>query len=378
VLDPACGSGNFLYLALLALKDLEQRVNLDAEALGFQRAFPAVGPQAVRGIEINAYAADLARVSVWIGEIQWMLRNGYNVPDSPILKSLDNIECRDAILSPTGGEAAWPDADVIIGNPPFLGKTKQLMMLGARYVEGLRAAFSGRVPSGADLVTYWLEKARSYICEHHRTIAGFVATQAVRTGASGEVLKAIADTLTIFHAWADEPWVVDGASVRVSVICFARREQAPEPFLDGKSTTMISHSLRAISRMSDPARLLEENAARSFHGVEKAGDFDVPGQLARQWLSLPLNPNGFPNSDVLRPLCNGRALTARPNDMWIIDFSHLATEEQAALFEAPFAHVVATVRTDRLTNSRAGKRKNWWRHGEVSCALQFDETPPCA
>ena len=94
VLDPACGSGNFLYLALHALKDLEHRVQLEAEALGFQRAFPEIGPANVKGIEINPYAAELARVSVWIGEIQWMRRNGFAEARNPILKPLDTIECR--------------------------------------------------------------------------------------------------------------------------------------------------------------------------------------------------------------------------------------------------------------------------------------------
>ena len=111
VLDPACGSGNFLYLALHALKDLEHRVQVEAEALGFPRTFPVVGPANVKGIEVNAYAAELARVSVWIGEIQWMRRNGFKgtgEPGSrdPILKPLDTIECRDAILTPEGGEPA--------------------------------------------------------------------------------------------------------------------------------------------------------------------------------------------------------------------------------------------------------------------------------
>ena len=99
VLDPACGSGNFLYLALQELKDLEHRVQLEAEALGFQRAFPAIGPANVKGIEINPYAAELARVSVWIGEIQWMRRNGFSEARDPILKPLNTIECRDAILA---------------------------------------------------------------------------------------------------------------------------------------------------------------------------------------------------------------------------------------------------------------------------------------
>jgi type II restriction/modification system DNA methylase subunit YeeA len=97
-LDPACGSGNFLYLALLSLKDIEHRVSIEAEAMGLEREFSQVGPASVKGIEINPYAAELARVSIWVGEIQWMRRNGFGVSDRPILKPLDNIECRDAIL----------------------------------------------------------------------------------------------------------------------------------------------------------------------------------------------------------------------------------------------------------------------------------------
>jgi type II restriction/modification system DNA methylase subunit YeeA len=81
---------------LLALKDIEHRVSIEAEAMGLQREFSQVGPASVKGIEINPYAAELARVSVWIGEIQWMRRNGFGVSDRPILKPLDNIECRDA------------------------------------------------------------------------------------------------------------------------------------------------------------------------------------------------------------------------------------------------------------------------------------------
>ena len=130
VLDPACGSGNFLYLALHALKDLEHRVQLEAEALGFQRAFPEIGPANVKGLEINPYAAELARVSVWIGEIQWMRRNGFAEARNPILKPLDTIECRDAILKPDGTEPEWPKADVVVGNPPFLGDKLLIRHLG--------------------------------------------------------------------------------------------------------------------------------------------------------------------------------------------------------------------------------------------------------
>ncbi len=121
VLDPACGSGNFLYLALHALKDIEHWVNLEAEAMGLERSFPLVGPANVKGIEINAYAAELARVSVWIGDIQWMRRNGFRESRDPILKPLETIECRNAIHATDGTEPDWPGAGAIIGNPPFLG-----------------------------------------------------------------------------------------------------------------------------------------------------------------------------------------------------------------------------------------------------------------
>ncbi len=101
VLDPACGSGNFLYLALQALKDIELRVGLEAEELGLERGFPEVGPQSMHGIEISPYAAELAKVTVWIGDIQWMLKHGFAPSREPILKTLDQIQCRDALLTPS-------------------------------------------------------------------------------------------------------------------------------------------------------------------------------------------------------------------------------------------------------------------------------------
>ncbi len=164
VLDPACGSGNFLYLALLALKDIEHRVAIEAESLGLPREFPRIGPEAVKGIEINPYAAELARVTVWIGEIQWMRRNGFDVGRNPILKPLDTIECRDAILNEDGTEAQWPAADVVIGNPPFLGGKLLRTVLGDAYVDRLFAAYAGQVPAEADLVVYWFAKAWPQLC----------------------------------------------------------------------------------------------------------------------------------------------------------------------------------------------------------------------
>ncbi len=224
VLDPACGSGNFLYLGLHALKDLEHRVRLEGEALGLERGFPEVGPGNVKGLEVNAYAAELARVSVWIGEIQWMRRNGFAESRDPVLKPLETIECRDAILGEDGGEPAWPEADVVIGNPPFLGDRIMRGGLGHEYTERLRRAYRGSVPSSADLVCYWFHKAGALVAEGTVASAGLVSTNSIRGGNNRAVLDRIVEHGAIFDAWSDEPWVIDGAAVRVSLICFTSKD----------------------------------------------------------------------------------------------------------------------------------------------------------
>ena len=370
VLDPACGSGNFLYLALHALKDLEHRVQLEAEAMGFQRAFPVVGPANVRGIEINAYAAELARVSVWIGEIQWMRRNGFNQSGDPILKPLETIECRDAILTPEGREPEWPAADAIIGNPPFLGGKLLNTHLGEDYVARIFKVYAGRVPAEADLVCYWFVKAGEHVDALRAKRVGFVSTNSIRGGANRRALQIAIEGLPIFEAWSDEPWVVDGAAVRVSMVCFAQLEDesSPERRLDGELVDAIHADLtarrgRAGVDLTGVQRLYR-NFGVAFMGDTKGGPFDVPGEQARGWLREPANPNGRPNSDVLGPWMNGMDVTRRPSDKWIVDFGWSMVQEEAALYEAPFQHAKDRVYPKRQTNRRESYRENWWRHVE--------------
>ena len=370
VLDPACGSGNFLYLALQALKDLEHRVQFEAEALGLERAFPEIGPANVKGIEINPYAAELARVSVWIGEIQWMRRNGFAESRDPILKPLDTIECRDAILAPDSTEPDWPGADVIIGNPPFLGGKLLIGGLGEDYVSQLFATYAGRVPAEADLVCYWFDKAGSQIAAGRAERAGLVATNSIRGGANRKALEAATENRRIFEAWSNEPWVIDGAAVRVSLVCFSRADDkfVTDLRLDGTAADVIYTDLTAQSGgvgvdLTKAARLAE-NAGVAFMGNTKGGAFDIEGDQAREWLRLPANPNGRTNADVLKPWANGMDLTRRPAGMWIIDFGAEADESESALYQAPFEWVVEHVRPRRLENRRDAYRKYWWRHAE--------------
>ncbi|THD10447.1 SAM-dependent methyltransferase, partial [Pseudofulvimonas gallinarii] len=133
VLDPACGSGNFLFMLLRALKDLEQRIMIEAEEMGVPRQILGVNPRQVLGIEINEYAAELARITIWIGELQLMIQNGYGARRDPILLPLEQIQCRDALVNADGSEADWPAADVIVGNPPFIGGNKMRSELGPAY-----------------------------------------------------------------------------------------------------------------------------------------------------------------------------------------------------------------------------------------------------
>ena len=368
VLDPACGSGNFLYLALQALKDLEHRVQLEAEALGFQRAFPEIGPANVKGIEINPYAAELARVSVWIGEIQWMRRNGFAEARDPILKPLDTIECRDAILTLDDTEPAWPNANVVIGNPPFLGDKRLRGQLGTTYVTEIRRVYAGRVPGGADLVCYWIEKARKSIADGTVDRAGLVATNSIRTGRNRAVLDQITQSARFSDAWPDEPWILDGAAVRVSLIAFCRRDDPHVPGfrINGKAVHTIHADLTGGRRDAagdvTKAKQLDTNAGIAFLGVCRNGPFDVPGEQARAWLRLPRNPDGRANADVLKPWANGMDLTRRPSGRWIIDFGPLRTERAAALYEAPFKHVADHVRPQRQGNRVPQLEKLWWRH----------------
>ena len=362
VLDPACGSGNFLYLALHALKDVEHRVQLEAESMGLQRAFPAVGPANVKGIEINPYAAELARVSVWIGEIQWMRRNGFSGARDPILEPLETIECRDAILAKDGGEPAWPEADVVIGNPPFLGGKLLRGVLGGAYVESLQRLYRARIHGEADLVCHWFDKAARLVGEGKIARAGLVATNSIRGGRNRAVLDRIVEQGAIYDAWSDEPWVVDGAAVRVSLVCLAGNSAGRNVRLNGRNVLRISADLTAETIDLTKAGKLARNSNCTFMGITKSGPFEVSGDLAREWLTLPSNPNGRPNSDVLRPWANGKDIVDRSSGDWIIDFGDSIGKEEAALYEAPFSYLLENVMPVREENGNEKDRKYWWRH----------------
>ena len=191
----------------------------------------------------------------------------------------------------------------MIGNPPFLGDKKMRGELGGEYTETLREIYEGRVGGGADLVTYWFEKARDAIETQGLGAAGLVATQSIRAGANRKVLARIGETTQIYEAWSDMPWVNDGAAVRVSLVCFGWGVNGV--VLDGVQVPKITPDL-ADGKTFDltVAKPLQANKGRCFVGSQKGGSFEVIGSQAREWLYQP-SVNGRSNAEVIRPWANG-------------------------------------------------------------------------
>ena len=368
VLDPACGSGNFLYLALKRMLDLWQEVRLFAAHHGLPTVLPEqVHPSQLYGLETNVYAHQLASVVVWIGYLQWLQEHGMGVPTGPILRVLDNIQHRDAILARDSEgkpvEPEWPQADCIIGNPPFLGDKKMRSELGDAYVDDLRKLYEGRVPGGADLVTYWFERARAQIATGKAKRAGLLATQGIRGGANRTVLERILESGGIFMAWSDRDWILEGANVRVSMIGFDDGSQS-ERKLDGRLVQKINANLTSEADTT-LALALAENSGICFVGPSPHGSFDIDDMTARRMLISPLNVNGRPNSDVVRPVASAVDLVRRSRNVWTIDFGTSRTEEQAAQYEIPFEYVKAKVYPERKDNHRESYREKWWIYAEA-------------
>ncbi len=400
VLDPACGSGNFLYVAIQQLLDLEKEVITFAAQSGLG-LFPTVRPTQLHGIEINPYAAELAQVVIWIGYLQWMRDNGFNVPRDPILEPLQTIECRDAILSfddtpqtvwavgkspeelARGQPARWPDADFIIGNPPFLGcRLFRKFGLPDDYIGALHAAYD--LPNTVDLCCYWFERARQRVdfsrkwggkgaglvpagygpagvTAPQKVRAGLLATQGIRGGANREVVKRIKKTGDIFMAWSDRAWILDGAAVHVSIVGFdAGGDRART--LDGSRVAQINADLTAGTNLSIAVRMAR-NAGTAFMGNTKGGAFDITWQEAHELLRDP-NPHGRANSEVLRPWVNGSDITKRRRGMWIVDFGCAPSQDASAAYQGPFRLVEERVKPTRSRNRRRAYAERWWLHVE--------------
>ncbi len=386
VLDPACGSGNFLYVSLQLLLGLEKEVITLSTQLGFKFE-PSVSVQQLKAIELNAYAFELAQVSVQIGYLQWRRDNGFDNDRTPVLQNLDGFLNEDALLVPhyhskakTLKEAQarehkdddslkfytereWPKADVIVGNPPFLGDKLMRGELGDIYVEELRRIYSNRIPGQSDLCCYWFEKARSQIERNGCKRAGLLATQGIRGGANREVLNRIKTTGNIFFAVSDRDWILDGATVHVSMVGFDDGSEIQRT-LNGRRTDTINSQLSATAATASAVTLIA-NGATCFIGTTKKAPLDIEESVALGFLTTP-NPTGRPNSDVVLPWMNGLHITRREAPRWIIDFPIGMEFRDVVGYAAPFSVVESKVKPLRANHREAVQAKYWWRQAR-SC-----------
>ena len=365
ILDPACGSGNFLYVAIQSCWTSRRRSSPYAAGPEIRASlFPTVRPTQLHGIEINPYAAELAQVVIWIGYLQWMRDNGWPMAGNPILDKIQTIEKRDAILDLSNPKlsvpAEWPQADFIIGNPPFLGsKLFRKYDLSDDYVDRMYRTYD--IPKTSDLCCYWFEQARGVIQRFPGVRVGLLATQGIRGGDNRTVLERIKKAGDIFMAWSDKEWVLDGAAVHVSIIGFDGDAEKTKT-LDGQTATAINADLSSGTDAAS-AVILAENRGIAYMGDTKGGAFDISYMEARNILGQP-NPNGMNNSQVLFPWINGADLTKRSRGMWIIDFGCSRNLPEASGFEAPMRILEERVKPERLMNRRASYAERWWIHVE--------------
>ena len=205
-----------------------------------------MNPAQLHGLEINPYAQELAQVVIWIGYLQWMHFNGFKMPDHPVLTPIETIRRMDAIVDLSDPEhpkePEWPEAEFIVGNPPFLGGKRMLSELGEEYMAALRQVWDDRLSRFSDLCCYWFEKSRKQIEDGKSLRAGLLATQGIRGGANRKVLERIKSTGDIFFAESDRNWILDGATVHVSMAGFDNGQDTSR-VLDGKTVEIINPNL---------------------------------------------------------------------------------------------------------------------------------------
>lgn len=422
VLDPACGSANFLYVTLEHLKRLEGEVVNQLEALdhtqdqlGFEGE--TVTLQQLRGIELNERAAALAELVLWIGYLQWHIRTRGNAAVAePVVHNYGNIECRDAVLAwdaqevaydasgrllsrwdgttfrthPVTGEqvpdeaaqvpqwryvgarqAQWPQADFIVGNPPFIGASTMRAALSDGYVQALRSSWP-EVPESADFVMFWWHHAATQVAGGHTRRMGLITTNSLRQTFNRRVVQAALEQGTHLEmAVPDHPWVdgANGAAVRIAMtvlapgegegLLFAVTDEQPgehgEVAVQLAECAGLVHADLSVGANVAAAQPLQAMAGISSPGVKLHG---------AGFLVTPAEAADLGSSALVYDYRNGRDLTDKPRGVRIIDAFGLDAETLRAQHPAIYQWLLERVKPERDQNNRATYRDNWWIFGE--------------
>jgi len=419
VLDPACGSGNFLYVALATIKRIEAEVLRTLADLTGQPELDLeeVGPWQFHGIEIKHWAREIAELTLWIGYHQfWREHHGGRTPQEPLLRDTGTLECRDAVLAcdevredpararpdptpriphPVTGklvpdpnaklpywehvnprQAEWPPADFIVGNPPYMGNKRMREAYGDGYVDALRTAYPD-VPESADYVMYWWHRAAREVAEGRTIRAGLITTNSItQTFNRGVVVKAMDEGVGVVWAIPTHPWVDEAgsAAVRVAMTVVERgptraiRVQVDDDahVISQVEVERLNADLTAHADVVRTAELpLLANAGLSSRGFTLVGrGFVLEADEAVRLLEA--DPQ---HAEVIRPYRNGKDLTSRPRGVYVIDFG-MRDEAEVKSYPVLYDVVRDRVKPQRDANKRDTYRRFWWRYGEARVTLR--------
>ncbi len=414
VLDPACGTGNFLYVTMELMRRLEGEVLETLASLGGAEGLAGadretVGPHQFHGIEINQRARAIAELVLWIGYLQSFFRINSGMPGEPILRAYRNIVCDDAVLHAdrtlrrSGGEPqtrqaadgalprydyanpkrpTWPDVDFIVGNPPFIGGKDIRVRLGGDYAEALWAAHP-QMNDSADFVMYWWDHAAEILARKGTRLRrfGFVTTNSITQVFQRRTLErrmAGKPPLAIVYAVPDHPWTKatkDAAAVRIAmtvaeagsrdgVLAEVMQEsgldtdqpQIAFTFHDGKINPDLSVGIDVSG-----AKELIANSGLAYRGVQLmgAGFIVTPSQASHLGLGAR---DGLERH--IRLYRNGRDLTSIPRQVKVIDLFGLNDVELRQRYPEIYQYILERVKPERDRNNRASYRENWWVFGE--------------
>ncbi len=428
VLDPACGSANFLYVTLEHLKRLEGEVVNQLEELGHtqdQLGFEGetVTLQQLRGIELNERAAALAELVLWIGYLQWHIRTRGNAAVAePVVHNYGNIECRDAVLAwdaqelayddagqllsrwdgttfklhPVTGElvpdeaaqvpqwryvgarqAQWPQADFIVGNPPFIGAASMRAALGDGYVQALRGTWP-EVPESADFVMFWWHHAAAQVAAGHTRRMGLITTNSLRQTFNRRVVQAALDKCThLLMAIPDHPWVdgANGAAVRIAMTVLAPGAGEgqlltvvdEQPGEHGEMAVTLTERLGMVhADLTSGANVAAALALRANENLSNRG----VQLFGAGFIVTPQDAKALHSPALIRDYRNGRDLTAEPRNVMVIDAFGLTAEQLRAEHPAVYQWLQEKVKPERDQNNRATYRDNWWFFGEPRKVLR--------
>lgn len=414
ILDPACGTGNFLYVSLELMKRLEGEV-LDALAsLSDQTAIAltTIDPHQFLGLEVNPRAAAIAELVLWIGYLQWHFRTRGAAPDEPILRDFKTIEVKDAVLAWSAMELArgedgrplertdaegnrvevwrylnpkrpeWPAADYIVGNPPFVGGKDIRSRMGEGYATALWAAHS-HMNESADFVMYWWDRAAEILARKATRLKrfGFVTTNSLSQIFQRRVMERhlkAKKPVSLLMAIADHPWTKatrDAAAVRIAMTVAAIGvhegrlfEVTKEEGLDTDEPTVALSEVfgRINSDLTIGAdvtalSMLNANTFLSSRGVVLHGAGFIVAPRVAQHLGLGRR-QGIEKH--LRHYRNGRDLTGIARGVMVIDLFGLESETVRHRYPEIYQHVLENVKPERDHNPRSYRREKWWLFGE--------------